>query len=274
MIRRIVLAPFALLAFVAVAAAADPRAALTKGETVSVAAVVDGDTVRLTAPLDEATQIRLVGIQAPKLPLGRKNFPTWPLAPESKAALESLIGGQAITLYYGDSRRDRHGRALAHLFLSDGTWIQGAMLRRGMARVYTFPDNRKAADALYAEERAARAAKAGIWSDPYYRIRSPAEAAKDIGTFQLVEGIVVATATVHGRMYLNFGPDWRTDFTVAVGPKTQRLFAALGLDPLALKGHRVRVRGWLKRENGPMIEISHPEPLEIFEEIPGKSREK
>lgn len=73
---------FALILLTVAAYAADPRGQLTKGESVSVAAVVDGDTVVLATPLDGAREIRLVGIQAPKLPLGRKNFPTWLLIPK------------------------------------------------------------------------------------------------------------------------------------------------------------------------------------------------
>ena len=127
-------------------------------------------------------------------------------------------------------------------------------------------DNRAAADLMYAEERAARAAKAGIWNHPFYRVRAPDEAGKDIGSFQVIEGRILDAARVKGRVYLNFGADWRTDFTIAIGPQAAKMFRADGRDPLALKGAIVRVRGWLKRENGPMIELSHPEPLEV----PGK----
>ena len=49
--------------------------ALTLGGPATVVAVVDGDTV----VLDDGRQVRLVGIQAPKLPLGRRNFRKWPL---------------------------------------------------------------------------------------------------------------------------------------------------------------------------------------------------
>lgn len=255
---------FALILLAAAAVAADPRGQLTKGETVAIAAVVDGDTVELADPIDGAREIRLVGIQAPKLPLGRKNFPTWPLAPQAKTALEALALNKTLTLYYGESRRDRHGRILAHLIDGNGVWIQGAMLRDGMARVYTFPDNRAVAEPMYAEERAARDAKVGIWRHPFYRIRTPDEANKDIGSFQVVEGRILEVARVKGRVYLNFGADWRTDFTAAIGPQAAKTFRAAGLDPLTLKGATVRVRGWLKRENGPMIELSHPEPLEIL----------
>ena len=89
-----------------------------------------------------ATEIRPVGIQAPKLPLGRKNFPTWPLAAESKKALENLVLGKTVTLIFGGSDKDRDGRLLAHLHRPDRTWVQGEMLKKGMARVYSFADNR------------------------------------------------------------------------------------------------------------------------------------
>jgi len=33
---------------------------------------------------------------------------------------------------------------------------------------------------------------------------------------------------------------------------------------LELEGYNVRVRGWLKEYNGPMVELSHPEQLEVL----------
>ena len=90
----------------------------------TVAQVVDGDTV----VIKNGDQIRLTGIQAPKLPLGRRNFPTWPLAGKSKDALTALTLGKRLALRYDGRRIDRHGRLLAHLFDGDGTWIQGEMI--------------------------------------------------------------------------------------------------------------------------------------------------
>lgn len=59
--------------WIGVAAVAEPplpAADLRAGERARVAAVVDGDTVVLTT----GRQVRLVGLQAPKLPLGRVGF--------------------------------------------------------------------------------------------------------------------------------------------------------------------------------------------------------
>ena len=140
-----------------------------------VRSVVDGDTVILRdpikGPIKGMTQIRLVGLQAPKIPLGRPGFKAWPLGEDSKSALERLVLGKAITLKYGGRRSDRHGRILAHLFLDNGVWIQGEMLRQGMARVYSFPDNRAEVAKMLALERTARTNKAygGIRFMPYAR---------------------------------------------------------------------------------------------------------
>jgi len=234
-------------------------AAAKSGRIVSV---VDGDTVVLAAPIDGASAIRLVGIQAPKLPLGRKGFVKWPLADAAKAALEAMVLGQTVELVFGGRAMDRHGRLLAHLYGADGGWVQGQLISAGMARVYSFPDNRAGVGDMLALEAEARAAGRGLWGDPFYAVRGVNGLVPLIGTFQLVEGRVLDAATVGGRTYLNFGADWRSDFTVGIDKAALPLFQETAIDPLALKGAWVRVRGWLKNRNGPMIEASHPEQIE------------
>lgn len=235
---------------------------LPDGGSGKVIAVIDGDTVRLEGI---KADVCLVGIQAPKLPLGRKGFETWPLAEDAKRALKDIVKGHTITLRLGTTARDRNGRILAHLVREDGVWAQEEMLRRGMARVYTFPDNRQLAADLFAAERAARARHAGIWANATYALRSPdPEAlAQDAGTFQIVEGKVTDAAKVQGRIFLNFSADYRKDFTATIVPEAVGPFTKAGVDPLALKGKTVRVRGYLRNYNGPNMDISHPEQIEV-----------
>ncbi len=242
-----------------VPAAAAAPAPLETGGRATVVEAIDGDTVRLS----DGRTLRLVGLQAPKLPLGRPDFEAWPLAPEAKAALEELALGREVELGYGGRRLDRHGRALAHLH-ADGVWIQGEMLRRGLARVYSFPDNRALLAEMLALEEAARQARRGIWADPFYRILTPEEAGEAIDSFQLVEGLVLDASVIRGRGYLNFGPDWHSDFTLTIDPESRRRFEAAGTEIGAYAGRRVRARGWLKSYNGPMIELTHPEQIEVL----------
>jgi len=236
-------------------------APLTQDGSGRVASIVDGDTLIL----DDGREIRLVGIQAPKLPLGRRNFKTWPLAQKSRAALGALTLGKIVTLSYGGRRKDRYNRLLAHLHDSAGRWVQGELLRGGMARVYSFADNRAVVAQILVLERDARAARRGIWRDPFYRVRDARDAARDIGGFQLVEGRVQAVARRTKRTYINFGADWRSDFTVVVAARARRLFRAAGLDLTRLEGRRIRVRGWVKSYNGPMIEATHPKQIEFLD---------
>jgi len=227
-----------------------------------VVSVVDGDTV----VLDDGREVRLTGIQAPKLPLGRPNFRTWPLAMEAKRAMENLAVAQMFDLRVDGNDRDRYRRVLAHLVGPDDAWLQGRLVEMGLARVYTFSDNRRLAQALLRLEQKARQARKGIWALPYYAIRSsdPGRLSEDFGTFQVVEAKVLNVAKVRNRTYLNFGDDYRTDFTLSVDRSARPLFDEASLDLASLEGRRIRVRGWIKDFNGPLIDITHPEQIEIL----------
>lgn len=235
---------------------------LSPGGHARVVEVVDGDTV----VLDDGREVRLVGTQAPKLPLGREGFVAWPLAEEAKRELEALVLNRRVELGFGGRRSDSHGRTLAHLHLADGTWVQGEMVRRGFARAYTFVDNRALAAELLAAEREARRARRGIWADPWYRILAPDEAEDHMDSFQLVEGRVLDAAIARGTGYLNFGADRRADFTAVIPKDALALFQEEGLRPESYEGRRVRVRGWVQSLNGAMIEVTHPEQIEEIDE--------
>lgn len=260
--RRIVLMSLMLSFAVQPASLARGRKSPETVAAGRVASVVDGDTIRL----ESGTQIRLTGIQAPKLPLGRRGFKAWPLSQESKAALERLTLNRRVSLLYDGRRINRHGRLLAHLYNDKERWVQGEIISRGMARVYSFHDNRSRTADLLMLERKARAARRGIWRHRYYRILKSDETPGFIGTFQLVEGRVISAAVVRGRGYLNFGENWRTDFTISISPRSRRSFKRAGMKIKSYEGQNLRVRGWLKSFNGPMIEATHPEQIEVLEQ--------
>lgn len=243
-----------------------PECGLTAAGTARVTAIVDGDTVEL----DDGSEVRLVGTQAPKLPLGRRGFETWPLAPEAKAALSALTLGKTVELRYGGERTDRHGRRLAHLVVAgeDPVWVQGEMVSAGLARTYSFADNRGCVRELLARESEARAAGKGVWDLDYYRVRKAADPRlllRRLDSFELVEGRVLDAAEVRGRVFLNFGPNHRDDFTAVVNPGDVRRFPGGAEGLVDLKGRTVRVRGWLESRNGPSIEVTHPEQIEVLE---------
>jgi endonuclease YncB( thermonuclease family) len=268
-----------LFFFGAVAADSAVAKELTPLGGAIVREVVDGDTVVLDRRLkvtfdtggkkstESSDRVRLVGIWVPEPPLSQGRA-----GAKSKAALASLVLGKRVDLATGGRQLDRHGRILAHVYLAGGLWVQGEMLKRGMARVYSLADNRALAGEMLAAERTARGARRGIWALPYYRVRTAAEANKgmaggmagELGTFQLIEGRIKKAARVKGLVYLNFGDNWRTDFTVTIKARARKMFEKSGLDPMSLEGRRVRVRGWLKSWNGLMIDATHPEQIELL----------
>ena len=233
---------------------------LERGQTGVVTHVIDGDTVKL----DTGMEVRLIGLQAPKLPLGRRGFPTWPMAPEAKEHLEDLVLNRTVVLGFGGERQDRYGRTLAQVFRADGLWVQGTMIEDGMARVYSFADNRACVRALQAKEEEARSDRTGIWALPYYQIRGVEDLLPDVDSYQVIEGVVQSVADVRGRLFLNFGADWKQDFTVTVAARDAKRFDGAGFDVLGLEGRNIRVRGWLTEFNGPNLEVTHPEQIEIL----------
>ncbi len=258
------LATLAALNTVTVAALACEQLRMEPGGIVT--SVTDGDTVIL----DDGRVVRMIGTQAPKLPLDRPDFPTWPLAPEAKAALEAIALNQPVRLGFGGETVDRYGRVLAHVFVEapDGEiWAQQAMIAKGLARVYSFPDNRACLDLLFAAEGRARLAGLGIWADPYYSTRAanaPGDLLARAGHYELVEGRVLLAEQSGGRVYLNFGRFWKEDFTAVIEAPALRLFAEDGLDPLVLENALVRIRGWVDDRDGPRIEVTHPEQIEVL----------
>jgi len=156
-------------------------------------------------------------------------------------------------------------------------WLQDARVAKGLGRVYSFADNRACVAELLAREKKARSKRLGVWASYVYRIE-PALDVKHLGrlihSYQLVEGTVVAVGEGGGRLYLNFTEDWRSDFTVSVERKNASAFAAAGIDLKALIGRRLRARGFLAWRNGPTIEATHPEQIELLPDNPHEENAK
>jgi micrococcal nuclease len=217
------------------------------GGAVELRAVIDGSTIALA----DGRTLRLVGIDTPD-------------GAQAKAALEKLVAGKALSLRFAGNGTDRNGRVLAALYAGK-RWVQRELVRRGLARVHGAADNRLGLSELLATEEKARAAKRGLWRLRRYAVREAEDAARDAGTWQIVEGKVADAAQVEGGAYLNFGADWRNAFSIHMGRDAQKLAREAGLDPKALTGARLRVRGFIDGTRRPTIEVSFPEQIERLE---------
>lgn len=89
---------------------------LSEPEIGTVASIIDGETLKLV----DGRVVRLIGAKAPMPPLGFRGEDPWPLVEEAKEARTRLAGGKQIELRYGGAKTDRHGYALAQVFVVDG----------------------------------------------------------------------------------------------------------------------------------------------------------
>jgi len=233
----------------------------TSGETGQ--AVTVNSPLSLTLELaDSVLEVRLAEIETPNGLYGLQMS-------------DINVLGRSVRLEYGGLQRDRYDRALAQAYWTendDEHWLQGELVSMGAARVYSYADNHAATPELLRLEQQARENGRGLWALPEYRVRDthPDALAQDVGSVQLVEGRVLdVTRLSSGRTYLNFGLDYRTDFTVIIEARDRQVFEDAGLDLLTLETQRIRVRGWLDAENGPMMRLDHPQRIEILDDETG-----
>jgi hypothetical protein len=187
----------------------------------------------------------------------------------AKAALEAILTDRMVTLHEQHGAADRYGRLLADVYVSGDAperSVAHELLARGYARVAIQAGRAACAAELLSQERAARAAKLGLWADPYYALRradNAAELLAERGRFTVAEGKVVSVRESGGVIYVNFGRVWSRNLTVTISKRNERVFAVAGIEPKKLEGHHLRVRGWIEERNGPRIEAVRPEQIEI-----------
>ena len=234
--------------------------------------VLDAQTLRL----EDGSEVRLIGVLPPQTPRWWKQPEPWPPAELARKVLSQLISSAGLELRVaeGEAQRDRHDRLLAHVFVLRGEeriWVQAHMISAGLALAVSFSRNRACARELQQLENAARANRVGLWGRGRFATVPATEVealSKRRMRFQLVEGAVRSVGTRPQWTFLNFGDDWRRDFTVAIAAKDRRRFRESDIDLENLEGKTIRVRGWLESWNGPAIKVTHPEQIELLAAAP------
>lgn len=247
--------------------AAETPCELAPGPARTVTRIVDGETVLL----DDGRQVRLAGALSPRASDAGARDGTWPPEEAARTALAALVLGQRVELAFGATRTDRYGRLLAHVFNTKGgerLWIQGEMLAGGLARAYALPGEGTCLTELLAHERLARNSRLALWQSHVYaprRAHLTHNLARLRSTFQIVTGKVAKVSRTKSALYLNFGDDWRNDFTVRIGSHLLRSDPDWTSTLEALAGRTIEARGWLERRNGPMLSLTSRAELTILD---------
>ncbi|MEM9074380.1 MAG: thermonuclease family protein [Myxococcota bacterium] len=126
-----------------------------------VTRITDGDTI--VVELDgRQERVRYIGIDTPET----SNSPRGPepFAEEATRANREWVEDQVVQLELDTETRDRFGRLLAYVFLSDGTFVNARLLEEGYARTLTIPPNVRYADEFRTLESDARTNARGLWA--------------------------------------------------------------------------------------------------------------
>lgn len=214
----------------------------TFGQNCSFSRFMTRTATAVTGPrslrLDDGTEVVVAGI----LPPSKLDHPsvskTWALPARTAKALSEATIGRTIELSGNERARDRYGRRIAQIRVLSGQhqlWLQAYLARTGAARILIKgTDDICKANALLRHEQAARGRSAGLWADAAYAIRKaskPWELLRYRSTLQIVEGRVWNVSRVRSRIYINFGKNWRRDFTIGIRRKvgkTARIRSDIG----------------------------------------------
>jgi micrococcal nuclease len=157
-----------VLAVIALTAAGTTVAgtATPPSEWVLVTDVVDGDTIKVLRGRREET-VRLIGVDTPET--NKQGTPVQFYGPEASLFTRRALLEKRVRLEFEPpdrqgGRRDKYQRALAYVFTDDGRNFNLQLIKQGFGRAYTrYPFEYE--QTFTNAERAARAARRGIWNE-------------------------------------------------------------------------------------------------------------
>jgi len=136
-----------------------PSTTQPSSEPAVVERVVDGDT--LIAIVGGARlRVRLIGVDTPETV--KPNAPVGCYGPQASAFAKHELTGAHITLTYDVRRLDRFGRTLAYVYRGSESFNL-TLVQRGYAVALTIAPDVAHASEFIAAQRAARAARRGLW---------------------------------------------------------------------------------------------------------------
>jgi endonuclease YncB( thermonuclease family) len=235
--------------FLAAAAAATltspPPALVPAGRAQAVA----GNSLSL-----DGAEYRLLDVLSPD--------PSTPLGKWSADVLSALLAAADLTLSAAGPP-DRWDRTPARA-VNGAASLAEALIARGAGRVRPESDDHAGIRLLLAAEDDARRQRRGLWAEPAFSVLPAERAGRGIGTYSIVAGEVVSVAARRARTFVNFGSDYRTDFTAGATSRLTKKWRKSGPVLEALTGRTVRIRGYLAWINGPSVDLTHPLQIETI----------
>ncbi len=145
-------------------------------QTTTVVRIVDGDTLKVRYWGKEES-VRLIGIDTPESRVNKKakrdakrsgqDIKTiTAMGKRATEYVESLVKpGDLITIEFDAQQRDRYGRLLGYVYLSNGKMLNEEIVKAGYANVMTIPPDVKYQDRFLRAYKEARERKRGLWNE-------------------------------------------------------------------------------------------------------------
>ncbi len=145
-------------------------------QTTMVIRVADGDTLNISYR-EEIKSIVLIGIDTPERIVNKKAkrdakrsgqaiMTILSMGKRAAEYVESLVKpGDLVTIEFDKQQRDRDGRLLGYVYLSNGKMLNEKIVKAGYANVMTIPPNVKYQDKFSRAYEEAREKKRGLWQE-------------------------------------------------------------------------------------------------------------
>jgi micrococcal nuclease len=139
-----------------------------------VVRILDGDTLVIRHN-GRPEKIRLIGIDAPESSVNPKTKKDaartngdmrtiTEMGKESTRFVKTIVKpGDPVTLEFDRRTRDKYGRLLGYVYLTDGRMLNEEIVKAGYAGLLTYPPNVKYQDRLLRAYREARENNRGLW---------------------------------------------------------------------------------------------------------------
>ncbi|MDZ4179371.1 MAG: thermonuclease family protein [Coriobacteriia bacterium] len=164
----------------------EPESAVS-AVAVNVIRIIDGDTIEVRMPDGTAEKVRFIGVDTPE-----STTRIEPYGQQATAYTADALAGKTIYLETDAELRDRYGRMLAHVWLTEPSVVNDSTIRAqlfnamlvldGYANLMTIPPNVKYVDFLKGYQGEARQAAVGLWAPQAPVVAAPATPGAPSGT--------------------------------------------------------------------------------------------
>jgi len=225
------------------------------------ATAVDGETLKLA----DGSLLRLAGIEAPRAPI-EATEPS-PAGEAARAHLATLVRKMPLGVIETGAGPDRYGQRHGWVFAGERL-VQAELGAAGYARVRWLAGEEACFATLLAAELAPRTARLGLWGDKQYAVRSATDPSLRMrtGLYERVAGRVVSVGHGECLVFIDFGRNFRQDFTILVSQAIAEQLAQEGRPVDELVGSQVEVRGMVEESGGPAIRLNDAAEIAVVQE--------